>query len=233
MPFRFFYLDYYYLILVVPAMIFALIVQLRLKSTYKKFSAVNNAKRMTGADAAMEVLREHQIFDVKIERVSGTMTDHFDPRTKVIRLSDGVYNSTSIAAVGIACHEAGHAVQHATAYVPIKIRNAIIPICNFGSALGIPLALLGLFLSSDFLINFGLLLYSLVAVFQLCTLPVEFNASRRAIKAIDGGGMLMPEEIPGAKRVFKSGGDDLCGGACHLACKPAQNDTDFRRQTER
>lgn len=198
----FFYLDYYYLILVVPTLIFAIFTQIWLKNTYKKYSGLRNARGLTGADAAMNVLRHYQIYDVKIEHISGRMTDHYDPRTKVIRLSDGVYNGTSIAAVGIACHEAGHAAQHANGYVPIKIRNAIIPICNIGSMAGIPLAIIGLFLSSELLINVGLLLYSFVAIFQLATLPVEFNASARAISVIKDSGMLMADEVPGARKML-------------------------------
>lgn len=198
----FFYLDYYYLILVVPTLIFAVFTQIWLKNTYKKYSGLRNARGLTGADAAMNVLRHYQIYDVKIEHISGRMTDHYDPRTKVIRLSDGVYNGTSIAAVGIACHEAGHAAQHANGYVPIKIRNAIIPICNIGSMAGIPLAIIGLFLSSELLINVGLLLYSFVAIFQLATLPVEFNASARAIRVIKDSGMLMVDEVPGARKML-------------------------------
>lgn len=198
----FFYLDYYYLILVVPTLIFAIFTQIWLKNTYKKYSGLRNARGLTGADAAMNVLRHYQIYDVKIEHISGRMTDHYDPRTKVIRLSDGVYNGTSIAAVGIACHEAGHAAQHANGYVPIKIRNAIIPICNIGSMAGIPLAIIGLFLSSELLINVGLLLYSFVAIFQLATLPVEFNASARAISVIKDSGMLMVDEVPGARKML-------------------------------
>lgn len=198
----FFYLDYYYLILVVPTLIFAVFTQIWLKNTYKKYSGLRNARGLTGADAAMNVLRHYQIYDVKIEHISGRMTDHYDPRTKVIRLSDGVYNGTSIAAVGIACHEAGHAAQHANGYVPIKIRNAIIPICNIGSMAGIPLAIIGLFLSSELLINVGLLLYSFVAIFQLATLPVEFNASARAISVIKDSGMLMADEVPGARKML-------------------------------
>lgn len=198
----FFYLDRYYLILVVPTLIFSVFVQMWLKKTYAQYSGIRNVRGLTGADAAMNVLRHYQIYDVKIERVSGRMTDHFDPRTNVIRLSDGVYDGTSVAAVSIACHEAGHAAQHAENYIPIKIRNAIIPVCNIGSAAGIPLAVIGLIFSSEFLINFGLLLYSFVAVFQLATLPVEFNASKRAVKVIKDSGMLMEEEVPGARKML-------------------------------
>lgn len=198
----FFYLDQYYLIFVVPTLIFAIIAQIMVKSRYEKYSRVRNTKGLTGADAAMNVLRHYGIYDVKIERVNGKMTDHYDPRTNVIRLSDGVYDSSSVAAVGIACHEAGHAAQHAQGYFPIKVRNAIIPICNIGSAVGIPLAIIGLIFGSQLLINLGLLLYALVALFQLVTLPVEFNASRRAIKVIESTQMLYDEETDGAKKVL-------------------------------
>lgn len=198
----FFYLDYYYLILVVPTLIFAVFTQIWLKNTYKKYSGLRNARGLTGADAAMNVLRHYQIYDVRIEHVSGRMTDHYDPKAKVIRLSDGVYGGTSIAAVGIACHEAGHAAQHANGYVPIKIRNAIIPVCNIGSMAGIPLAIIGVIFSSELLINFGLLLYSFVAIFQLVTLPVEFNASARAVRVIKDSGMLMVDEVPGARKML-------------------------------
>lgn len=198
----FFYLDYYYLVLVVPTLIFAVFTQIWLKNTYKKYSGLRNARGLTGADAAMNVLRHYQIYDVRIEHISGKMTDHYDPKAKVIRLSDGVYGGTSIAAVGIACHEAGHAAQHANGYVPIKIRNAIIPVCNIGSMAGIPLAIIGVLFSSEFLINFGLLLYSFVAIFQLVTLPVEFNASARAVSVIKDSGMLMADEVPGARKML-------------------------------
>ncbi len=198
----FFYLDYYYLVLVVPTLIFAVFTQIWLKNTYKKYSGLRNAHGLTGADAAMNVLRHYQIYDVRIEHVAGKMTDHYDPKAKVIRLSDGVYGGTSIAAVGIACHEAGHAAQHANGYAPIKIRNAIIPVCNIGSMAGIPLAIIGVLFSSELLINFGLLLYSFVAIFQLVTLPVEFNASARAVSVIKDSGMLMADEIPGARKML-------------------------------
>ena len=139
----YFYFDYYYLILVVPALLLAIWAQVQVKTTYRKYSRVPNSRGMTGAYAAQAVLNFYGITDVRIERVSGNLTDHYDPRSKVIRLSDGVYNSSTVAAIGIACHEAGHAAQHAENYAPIKIRNAIIPVCNIGSTIGIPLALIG------------------------------------------------------------------------------------------
>ncbi len=198
----YFYFDYYYLILVVPALLLAIWAQVQVKTTYRKFSRVPNSRGMTGAYAAQAVLNFYGITDVRIERVSGNLTDHYDPRSKVIRLSDGVYNSSTVAAIGIACHEAGHAAQHAENYAPIKIRNAIIPVCNIGSTIGIPLALIGWIFSFSILIYVGLGLYAAVFIFQVATLPVEFNASRRAIKVIDETQLLRDDEIGGAKKVL-------------------------------
>lgn len=194
-----------YLILVVPAFIISLIAQAKVKSTYSKMAKVRNTSGYTGAQAAAAVLRHYGILDVRIEETSGKLSDHFDPRSKVIRLSREVYYGNSIAAVGIACHEAGHAAQHAQSYAPIKLRNSIIPVCNIGSYLGLPLAFAGYFLGFEPLILVGLGLYSLIAVFQLVTLPVEFNASARAVKVIDETGLLRgEEEISGAKKVLSA-----------------------------
>ena len=198
----YFYFDYYYLILVVPALLLAIWAQVQVKTTYRKYSRVPNSRGMTGAYAAQAVLNFYGITDVRIERVSGNLTDHYDPRSKVIRLSDGVYNSSTVAAIGIACHEAGHAAQHAENYAPIKIRNAIIPVCNIGSTIGIPHALIGWIFSFSILIYVGLGLYAAVFIFQVATLPVEFNASRRAIKVIDETQLLRDDEIGGAKKVL-------------------------------
>lgn len=198
----YFYFDYYYLILVVPALLLAIWAQVQVKTTYRKYSRVPNSRGMTGAYAAQAVLNFYGITDVRIEQVSGNLTDHYDPRSKVIRLSGGVYNSSTVAAIGIACHEAGHAAQHAENYAPIKIRNAIIPVCNIGSTIGIPLALIGWIFSFSILIYVGLGLYAAVFIFQVATLPVEFNASRRAIKVIDETQLLRDDEIGGAKKVL-------------------------------
>lgn len=198
----YFYFDYYYLILVVPALMLAIWAQVQVKTTYRKYSRVPNSRGMTGAYAAQAVLNFYGITDVRIEQVSGNLTDHYDPRSKVIRLSGGVYNSSTVAAIGIACHEAGHAAQHAENYAPIKIRNAIIPVCNIGSTIGIPLALIGWIFSFSILIYVGLGLYAAVFIFQVATLPVEFNASRRAIKVIDETQLLRDDEIGGAKKVL-------------------------------
>lgn len=198
----YFFIDYYYIILVIPAMILAAWAQFKVKSTYNKFSKVSNNKGITGAYAAQAVLTHYGITDVRIEQVSGKLTDHYDPKAKVIRLSQGVYASTTIAAVGIACHEAGHAAQHAQNYAPIKIRNSLVPVCNIGSTLGIPLAILGYFLGFEPLISIGLLLYAAIALFQVVTLPVELNASKRAMKVIDETGLLYDDEQGGAKKVL-------------------------------
>lgn len=200
----YFYADYYYILLVVPAMLIAAWAQYKVKSTYKKYSKVRNSRGLTGAYAAQAVLNYYGITDVRIERVSGSLTDHYDPKAKVIRLSDGVYASNTVAAVGIACHEAGHAAQHARDYVPIKIRNAVIPVCNIGSTIGIPLALIGWFLQFSILIYIGLGLYAAIFVFQVVTLPVEFNASRRAISVIEETHLLADDETGGAKRVLSA-----------------------------
>lgn len=199
----FLYYDQYYLLLVVPMLILSLVAQVMVKSAFAKQSKALSARGLTGEQAAARVLYHYGITDVRIERSpSGTLSDHFDPRSNVIRLSDGVYGSTSVAAIGIACHEAGHAAQHAQGYVPIKIRNAILPVCNIGSKLGLPLAIIGYFLGFEPLVSVGLLLYALIAVFQFATLPVEFNASKRAVNVIEETNMLSVEEIGGAKKVL-------------------------------
>lgn len=199
----FLYYDQYYILLVVPMLILSLIAQVMVKSAFSKQSKVLSSRGLTGEQAAARVLYHYGITDVRIERSpSGTLSDHYDPKSNVIRLSDGVYGSSSVAAIGIACHEAGHAAQHAQGYVPIKIRNAILPVCNIGSKLGLPLAIIGYFLGFEPLVSIGLILYALIAVFQFATLPVEFNASKRAIDVIEDTNMLGVEEIGGAKKVL-------------------------------
>lgn len=198
------YLDYYYLILVVPVVIISLIVQARVNSAYKHFSKINNLRGITGAMAAENVLRHYGINNVQIEHVHGKMTDHYDPKANAIRLSDGVYGSCSVAAVGIACHEAGHAAQHILGYKPILIRNSLIGPCMIGSKAAIPLAILGIILGSQLLMNIGIILYVFIMLFQLVTLPVEFNASNRAIKVIEETGMLRTDELSGAKSVLRA-----------------------------
>ena len=201
--------DWTYLVLVLPCIILSLWASSSVKSTFNRYSTQYSVRRITGASAAERVLRNHGVFNVRIERVSGNLTDHFDPKTNVIRLSDNVYDSTSTAAIGVACHEAGHAVQYATHYAPIKLRAAIIPITNFGSKLAMPLILLGIVLSflgnfSYTLVYLGIGCFGLSLVFQLITLPVEFNASRRAVDAICDAGILTQQELVGAKRTLKA-----------------------------
>ena len=196
--------DYYYFILVIPAMLVSLWAQVRVKGTYAKMSKLPNTRGLTGAQAAQRVLSYYGITDVRIEQVAGTLTDHYDPRDNVIRLSQGVYNASSIAAVGIACHEAGHAAQHAESYKPIAVRNAILPVANIGSASGIWIAVIGLMLNWTILVQIGIILYAFVALFQLVTLPVEFNASSRALKVIDETQMLQGEEYKGARKVLSA-----------------------------
>lgn len=198
------YLDYYYFILVVPVLILSLIAQSRVNSVYNRYSKVNNMRGMTGAMAAQAILDFYGVQGVRIEHVRGKLNDHYDPRENVIRLSDGVYGSCSVAAIGVACHEAGHAAQHAEGYSPIKIRNAILLPAQIGSRAAIPLAVIGIFLGSQFLMNFGILLYVAVMLFQLVTLPVEFNASRRAIAVIEQTGLLAGQEVDGAAKVLKA-----------------------------
>ena len=196
--------DITYLVLVMPALILAMWAQGSVSSRFRKYSQMLTRRGLTGAAAAEEVLRRAGVYDVSIERVRGNLTDHFDPRSNTIRLSDSVYSSTSVAAVGVAAHEAGHAVQHADSYTPIKIRSAIIGVTKFGSTLSMPLVLIGMLMNLGGLINIGILLFGTVVLFQLITLPVEFNASRRAITALDEAALLDESEIPAAKKVLSA-----------------------------
>lgn len=198
-----------YLIFAAPVLIFAIWAQIRVKSTYSKYSKIRNSRGLTGAAAAQLVLKHYGITDVRIEPCKGELTDCYSPKEKVIRLSEKVYNSSSVAAVGIACHEAGHAAQHAEDYLPNKIRTAIVPATNFGSRFGLIIAFAGYFLAylsnsaiGYYVIIAGLLLYGLVALFQLVTLPVEFNASKRALNVIDETGILVGDEYKAAKSVL-------------------------------
>ena len=199
--------DISYLVLVLPCIIFSLWASASVKSTFNRYSKIYSSRRLTGAQAAQRVLSANGVTGVRIEPVRGNLTDHFDPSTNVIRLSDSVYNSTSVAAIGVACHEAGHAVQYAESYAPIKLRAAIIPLTNFGSKLAMPLILVGVLLSSlsylgTMFVYLGIAAFGLSLVFQLITLPVEFNASRRALRAIEDGAILTNEERRGAKKTL-------------------------------
>ena len=201
--------DWTYLVLILPCMIFSMIASSRVNSTFQKYSQQYSQRRITGAEAARRVLAHNGVSGVRIERVAGNLTDHYDPRTNVIRLSDSVYSSTSTAAIGVAAHEAGHAVQYAVNYAPIKLRAAIIPLTNFGSKLAMPLILAGILLTflgsfSTLLVYLGIGAFALSFVFQLITLPVEFNASRRAIRAIEDAQLLTAEEQRGAQKTLKA-----------------------------
>ena len=185
MHFGYYGIDMYYIALVVPCIIFAFWAQARVKSTFNRYEQVLNRRGLTGAQAAEAVLRQNGVTGVRIEWVAGKLNDHFDPRTNTIRLSNAVYASTSVAAIGVAAHEAGHAVQYAVGYFPIRLRAAIIPVTQFGSAAAFPLIILGLFMNSGILIDIGIWAFALSTVFQLVTLPVEINASNRALAAIE------------------------------------------------
>ncbi|HIU35039.1 MAG TPA: zinc metallopeptidase [Candidatus Fimenecus excrementigallinarum] len=195
---------YYYLLLVVPALLLSLIAQARVQSAYKRYSKLPNLRGLTGARAAEAVLAHYGVQGVRIEHVRGRLNDHYDPRDNVIRLSDGVYGGCSVAAVGIACHEAGHAAQYALGYVPIRVRNGLLRPAQIGSQISWPLAIVGLFLGSQPLVLFGIILYVAVMLFQLITLPVEFNASRRALAVIDETGLLSGAERDGAAKVLRA-----------------------------
>ncbi|MBQ7801650.1 MAG: zinc metallopeptidase [Oscillospiraceae bacterium] len=210
MPYGYYYgFDWTYLVLVLPCVILSMWASARVNSTFKKYSQQYSIRRVTGAQAAQRVLSAGGVGGVRIERISGNLTDHYDPKTNVIRLSDSVYDSTSVAAIGVACHEAGHAVQYARGYVPIRLRAAIIPVTNFGSKLAMPLILIGILLSylgnfSYTLVYVGIACFGLSLVFQLVTLPVEFNASRRAMEAIENAGLLTADEQRGAKKTLSA-----------------------------
>lgn len=201
--------DWTYLIIVLPFVLLSLWANASVNSTFKRYSKVLDSSRLTGTQAARRVLHINGVRGVRIEQVSGNLTDHYDPKTNVIRLSDGVYSSCSVAAIGVACHEAGHAVQYAKKYAPIKIRAAIIPITNIGSKLAMPLIILGLILNFAGLMSYtfvylGIACFSLSLVFQLATLPVEFNASRRAMQAIESAELLTVEERKGARKTLSA-----------------------------
>lgn len=201
------YLDWTYIVLVLPAVLFSLWASARVNRIFSQYSASRTRRGMTGAAAARAVLDANGLHQVQITRVSGNLTDHYDPKANVIRLSDSVYDATSCAAIGVAAHEAGHAIQHAQGYVPIKIRSAIVPVTNIGSRLAMPLILIGLVFSAygDLFISIayaGVACFGLCTVFQLVTLPTEFNASHRALCALQENGFLYEDELSGAKKVL-------------------------------
>ena len=201
--------DMTYLVLVLPCILLSLWASSNVNSTFKKYSRQYSSRRLTGAEAAQRVLMANGVRGVRIERVSGNLTDHYDPKTNVIRLSDSVYSNTSTAAIGVACHEAGHAVQYAQNYAPIKVRAAIIPLTNFGSRIAMPLILAGILMTflgsfSDTLVYLGIAAFGMSLVFQIVTLPVEFNASRRARQVMASEGILSEGEVAGAGKVLNA-----------------------------
>ncbi len=192
-------------ILVLIGVVICLLASAKMKSTFNKYSRVRNHSGITGREAAEQILKRAGIYDVRVEHVAGNLTDHYDPRSKVLRLSDATYNSASVAALGVAAHECGHAIQHDTGYIPLHIRGSLVPIVNFGSAIAWPMILIGLFLSSSsssLFLNLGILAFSLAVLFQIVTLPVEFNASNRAVRILGGSGMLYEDEVNATKKVL-------------------------------
>ena len=202
----YYYWDPTYILVVIGAVI-CMIASARVKGTFNKYSQLRSMSGMNGAQVAQRVLQAAGIYDVQVRHVSGSLTDHYDPRTKTVNLSDPVYNATSVAALGVAAHECGHAIQHAKSYAPLSIRSALVPIANFGSMLAWPVILIGLFFntrSSGLIIDIGILLFSAAVLFQLVTLPVEFDASRRALVMLRTQGLLADDELRYTRRVLKS-----------------------------
>lgn len=196
------FFDWTYLVIVFPMVVIAMIAQIKVQSTYQKYSKVHARSSYTAEVAVRRILDSHGLHHIQITRVPGNLTDHYDPKNQVIALSESVYGSTSVAAIGVAAHEAGHAIQHAEDYMPIRIRTAIVPVTNIGSQLSIPLVLIGLLCSFYPLAYAGILLFSTVTVFQLVTLPTEFNASRRALATLREGQYLTEDELRGTKKVL-------------------------------
>jgi Zn-dependent membrane protease YugP len=196
------YFDYYYLILVVPTLILSLWAQIMVKSTFAKYSRIGCSRNITGQDAAALLMRVNNIRDVRIEAVGGSLTDHYDPAAKTLRLSQPVYNQRSIAAVGVAAHETGHAIQHALSWGPLALRSTLVPVANIGSSFGPWLAVAGIFFSLPILINIGIMLFGVAVLFYVVTLPVEFNASARAIAILRDNNVLTADELNGVKKVL-------------------------------
>ena len=196
------FFDHYYLILVVPTLILSMIAQIMVKSTFSKYSHIKCSQNITGRDAAMMIIRAASINNVAIEAVQGSLTDHYDPGAKKLRLSEPVYSQPSIAAVGVAAHEAGHAAQHAQGYGPLILRSTLVPAANIGSRFGPILAVIGLFMAMDPLLHIGIILFSAAVLFYVITLPVEFNASARALAMLRSGNVLNERELVGAKKVL-------------------------------
>ena len=209
------YFDPTYM-LVLIGVIICMLASAKMNSTFNKYSRVRNHSGMTGREAAEQILHRAGIYDVRVERVSGNLTDHYDPRSKVLRLSDATYGQCSVAALGVAAHECGHAIQHQVGYAPLKFRSALVPIANFGSTIAWPLIIIGLFFgsrSSVMFLNLGILAFSLAVLFQIVTLPVEFNASGRAIRILGDSGMLYPEEVRSTRKVLTAAALTYVAGA--------------------
>lgn len=200
----FFYMDYWYLILVVPMMILSLIASARVNSVYKKYNNVSVRAGLTATEVAQRILNQHGIYDVSVQQIRGNLTDNYNPTNKTLNLSQSTGGHATVGAIGVAAHEAGHAIQYADHYFPVKLRSSMVPLVNIGSNLGVLLAIIGLFMGGELLVMLGLALYSTVFLFTLVTLPVEFNASRRAVQVLDGMGLFSQEEIKGVKKVLSA-----------------------------
>ena len=200
--FMFYGLDETQIFLIILSLVISLWAQFMVKSSFRKYSKINNSKGYTGAQIARDILDKNGLYDVKVEHIRGELTDHFDPRTNVVRLSDSVHSSKSVAAIGVAAHEVGHAIQYAKLYTPMKIRSAVVPTTNIASYLSMFLFMLGMIMSHKYLIDIGIVLFCLIIFFQLITLPVEFNASARAMKTLQNDNLLIKEELSGARKVL-------------------------------
>ncbi len=198
------YFDYYYLVLVVPTLLLSLYAQFKVKSAFSKYSQVQTIRKISGKEAAALLLRSNSISDVSIQRVGGSLSDHYDPSHKVLLLSDPVYDKTSIAAVGVAAHETGHAIQDKEKYAPLVLRSTLVPVANIGSSAGPYLALAGIIFRMNLLLNIGIILFACAVLFYLVTLPVEIDASRRALKVLEHNAVLSQEELKGAKKVLSA-----------------------------
>ena len=211
----YYYYDGTYLLVVIGALL-SLMASAKVKSSFARYSNVRSMSGMTGREAAERILRNSGIYDVQVQHIYGNLTDHYDPRNKVLSLSDSVYNSNSVAAIGVAAHECGHAIQHAKGYAPLSIRGALVPVANFGSTISWPLILMGLMIRSNasmLFINLGILAFSFAVLFQIVTLPVEFNASRRAVRILGETGMLGPDELRGTRKVLSAAALTYVAGA--------------------
>lgn len=203
-------------ILILIGILLSMLASSKVKTTYAKYNRVRNHAGVTGAQAAQQILRQAGIYDVQVQHVSGQLTDHYDPRNKVLRLSDATYGSTSVAALGVAAHECGHAIQHATNYLPLSIRGALVPVANFGAQISWPLIIIGLLMNGNMsvlLINAGIILFIAAVAFQIVTLPVEFNASSRALRILQGSGLLYDEEVGQARKVLSAAAMTYVAGA--------------------